>query len=108
MSRSYYNLIPPVTSILLLVNTKYSRISVYINNSLSGVLMVPSEHVEDIILLFADRSVRKPPVVSAFLGSDLKIVVTVNDKSLRDDQVLIREDGVPMSLSDIKAIGQQS
>ena len=103
MSTSYYKLREPFTHLELdpAEQPMTSRLQIWIDHTLSGMLLVPNLRVDDILRLFYD-DYNAAVMRTHWDGKDTGAVVTVKEE-LPDETVVISGYGELMTVAQVKA-----
>ena len=100
MSTEYYKLRKPFTHLELDSTGGHGRLKVWIEHGLSGMLTIPNRHLADVLLpLFVEH----PPVLRTHWGGKKGAIVTVEDRTLSDETVVLSEYGELLTVAKVKA-----
>lgn len=99
MSTDFFEFESPVTSVRERVKGQHSRISVFVNHKLSGVLVVGTDEAPGVITLFAGHE-----PVARRIGTGGGGVAVHFYKSVSPETVLVSSDGKLVTAGELQSV----
>lgn len=103
MSTSYYRLKEPITSLRLTSGPAWDHLTVFENGAQAGTLVLSKDVGPRVALMFADKQEFTCPAHTHWGGADRGCVVTINDKEMSDDAVVVSQYGEIMTIGKVKS-----
>lgn len=102
MSTSYYGLHKPITHLRVeSSNQGHTKLAIWIDHGHAGTLTIPTQSLGDVLFLLFDCD--KHPPLRTHWGGEYGAIVTVCDKDMPDEAVLISEYGKLLTVGQVKA-----